>query len=189
MSATPSHDPPSPENRRGFLLQAAAIGGAAVALAAPAAVSSVALLHPVAQRGRGGDFLRLTTLDALPEDGAPRKVPVLAERVDAWNRTPNQPIGAVYLRRVGKDGRQIEALQAICPHVGCVIAYESDAAGGKFFCPCHRASFDLAGRRTDETSPSPRDMDALEAEVRNQNEVWVRFQTFRTGTADKVAEG
>ena len=32
-------------------------------------------------------------------------------------------------------------------------------------------------------------MDTLEVEIRNKNEVWVKFQTFRIGTAKKVAQG
>ena len=77
-------------------------------------------------------------------------------------------------------------MQVICPHAGCSINY--DAAGHKYFCPCHSASFDLAGKRTDSTSPSPRDMDSLEVEIRNKNEVRVKFQTFDVGTAKKVAQ-
>ena len=131
--------------------------------------------------------MRLASLDTVPTDGAPIKVPVIADRTDAWNVFPNAPIGAVYFRRTGKD--QVEALQVVCPHAGCSINFEGSATQGKFFCPCHAASFDLAGRRTDPTSPSPRNMDSLEVEIRNKNEVWVKFQTFGVGTAKKIAQG
>ena len=50
-----------------------------------------------------------------------------------------------------------------------------------FFCPCHRATFDLAGKRLQATSHSPRDLDTLAAEVRNGTEVWVQFQNFKLG--------
>ncbi len=130
--------------------------------------------------------MRLASLDVLPENGTPQKVLVIADRTDAWNRYPREPIGAVFLRRVG---RQVTALQVVCPHAGCSINFEPSAGGGKFFCPCHLASFDLAGNRTDSTSPSPRNMDTLDVEIRNNSEVWVKFQTFSIGTSRKVAQG
>lgn len=154
------------------------------AFAAPVAAGVASFLNPLRQRSFGGQFMRLASLDTVPEDGTPLKVPVIADRADAWSRFPAEPIGAVFLCRV-KDST-VTALQVICPHAGCSINY--DAAGRKYFCPCHAASFDLTGKRTDATSPSPRDMDSLEAEVRNKNQVWVKFQSFGVGTAKKVAQ-
>ena len=131
--------------------------------------------------------MRLASLDAIPEDGTPLKVSVIADRTDAWSRFPRESIGAVFLSRTaGQPGGKVTALQVICPHAGCSINF--DTSGRKYFCPCHAASFDLAGIRTDATSPSPRNMDSLEVEVRDKNEVWVKFQTFGVGTAKKVAQ-
>ena len=156
------------------------------ALLVPAAAGIAAFLNPLRQKSQSGQFMRLASLDMLPDDGTPRKVPVIADRVDAWNTYPAEPIGAVYLRRTGKE---VVALQVICPHAGCSVGFVASADGGKFFCPCHIANFDLAGKRTDAVSPSPRDMDSLDVEIRNENEVWVKFQTFGLGTANKVAQG
>ena len=178
---TPSAD----ENRRGFLRKSAALVCGGIALLIPAAAGVVAFLNPLRQRSAGGQFMRLAMLNVLPEDGTPRKIPVIADRTDAWNRYPAEPIGAVFLRRVG-DG--VAALQVICPHAGCSISLEGSGSDGKFFCPCHAASFNLMGERTDVTSPSPRNMDTLDVEIRD-NEVWVRYQTFCLGTAKKVAQG
>ena len=69
-----------------------------------------------------------------------------------------------------------------------MLNFESLPQGGKFFCPCHAASFDLAGKRTDATSPSPRNMDSLAVEIRNNNEVWVKFENFRMGIAAKIVQ-
>src|SRR5437016_3803605 len=44
-------------------------------------------------------YLKIATLDAVPDDGIPRRFPVIANLKDAWNFTPGQPIGAIYLRR------------------------------------------------------------------------------------------
>ena len=51
----------------------------------------------------------------------------------------------------------------------------------RFACPCHKSSFDLDGHIDDPSSPAPRDMDSLQVEIRNGDEVWVRFQNFYTG--------
>jgi menaquinol-cytochrome c reductase iron-sulfur subunit len=178
--------PADGENRRGFFGRAAAIVCGGAALLVPAAAGVAAFLNPLRQKSPSGEFLRLASLDVLPENGAPQKVAVIADRIDAWSRFPAEPIGAVFLRR---SGGEVTALQVVCPHAGCSINFETSAQGGKFFCPCHRASFDLAGQRTDQTSPSPRDMDSLEVEIRNKNEVWVKFQTFGIGTSTKMAQG
>jgi menaquinol-cytochrome c reductase iron-sulfur subunit len=161
-----------------------AIFAGSMALLTPAGVGILAFLNPLRQKSASGGFMRLANLEAVPEDGTPQKFAVIADRTDAWTFFPNEPIGAVYLRRAGKD--KVEALQVICPHAGCSITVDATASGKKFFCPCHGASFDLAGKRLDATSPSPRDMDSLETEIRNNTEVWVKFQKFSTGIASKV---
>jgi menaquinol-cytochrome c reductase iron-sulfur subunit len=181
--------------RRGFLTKMTALIAGSVALLTPAAVGIVAFLNPLRQKTRAGGYIRVANMDALPEDGSPQKFPVIADRTDAWNFFPNVPVGAVYLRRAGKD--RVEALQVVCPHAGCSIMVEKKVPGTIikekvpgtfFFCPCHAASFDLAGKRLDADSPSPRDMDSLETEIRN-NEVWVKFQNYRTGAANKMVSG
>jgi len=179
--------PGDAKNRRSFLGQTAAIACGAAALATPVVAGAIAFLNPLRQRSQGGQFMRLASLEMMPEDGTPLKVPVIADRTDAWSRFPAEPIGAVFLSRAaGPSNDKTMALQVICPHAGCSINY--DVTGRKYFCPCHAASFDMAGNRTDATSPSPRNMDSLEVEIRNKNEVWVKFQTFGVGTAKKVAQ-
>lgn len=171
------------EPRRGFIAKMIALVAAAAAFVTPAVAGVVAFLNPLRVKSQAGEPLRLGSLEALPEDGTPRKFPVIMDRTDAWNRFPKEPVGAVYLRRVG-DG--IEAIQVVCPHAGCFVQYE--AQDNIFVCPCHNATFDVSGKRLDATSPSPRDLDTLEVEVRNGDEIWVKFQNFRTGIPQKVAE-
>lgn len=185
MQTTPQ-TPSRVEDRRGFIAKLVALVLGAVALLVPAAVGIIAFLNPLRQKSRAGEFVKLTSLAVLPDDGTPRKFAVIADRTDAWNRFPNEPIGAVFLRRVGEN--QVQALQVVCPHAGCSIVYDGSSGGGKFFCPCHAASFGLAGERLDKTSPSPRNMDTLDVEIRNGTEVWVKFRDFQTGTSKKVAQ-
>jgi Rieske Fe-S protein len=119
----------------------------------------------------------VATIDALPSDGTPVQVPVIADLTDAWNCEPNQPVGAVYLRKVGG---KVTCFNAICPHAGCFVAYSTDR--NVFQCPCHTSSFQLDGARN-LPSPSPRDMDALkidEAKLK-EGEVWVQFVNYYPG--------
>lgn len=94
------------------------------------------------------------------------------------------------VRRAGEENGKVkvEALQVVCPHAGCAIAYEPGEKGGRFFCPCHSASFDLEGKRNQAASPSPRDMDSLAVEILDGGKIRVRFQTFSTGTARKAVQ-
>lgn len=177
---------PPPEPRRGFLAKATAVVLGALALIVPTVVGVVTALNPLRLKGQAGAFFRVATLEALPEDGAPRKFPIIADRKDAWTLFPNEPIGSVWLRRVG--AKKVVAMCVICPHAGCFIGY--DTKTNQFLCPCHMAYFDLDGKRIDPaSSPSPRDMDSLdEVEIRKGNEVWVKFQNFRTGISEKIVE-
>ena len=53
----------------------------------------------------------VTSLDSLPPDGLPHQFAILANRIDAWNKFPNAPVGAIYLRRTGPktvDGVHVE---------------------------------------------------------------------------------
>ena len=169
------------DHRRGFLAGAIALILGTAALLVPAVAGIVAFLNPLRQKGQGGQPIPVTTLEMLPEGGPPRKFPVIADRVDAWNRSRNVPIGAVFLRRTGP--RKVEARNARCPHLGCPVQYVESDEGGKFFCPCHAASFSLSGALLDEPSPSPRPLDELTVKIKNRNEVWVEFQNFKTGTS------
>jgi menaquinol-cytochrome c reductase iron-sulfur subunit len=196
--ATPGQHPtrsPCPaemtQDRRGFLGNTVALLLGGIALLVPAAAGLAALLSPLRRKAQAGGLLRLTALEVLPEDGTPRRFPVIADRTDAWNYYSAEPIGAVFLRRTGDPNCPVEALHTVCPHAGCQIEYRDTPEGGKFFCPCHGASFDLAGRRLESPSDSPRDMDTLEVARDGllRGEVWVRYQEFHTGTAEKLAKG
>src|SRR5690348_321650 len=102
-SSPPRQAPPKPpaaptSTRRGFWPRAAAVALGAVSLLVPAASALVVFFDPLSRRSAAGKLIRVATLDAVPDDGVPREFPVVAERVDAWNRS-REPVGAVYLRR------------------------------------------------------------------------------------------
>jgi len=178
----PREKQPSADGRRGFLKRLlAGLIGATLGLVPISAGLSV-LLDPLRRKVVSDLAVRITTLDALPEDGVPRKFPVLATRTDAWNKFTEVPIGAVYLRRL-PDG-SLQAFNVVCPHAGCFVDF--DAERGSFLCPCHNSTFSVEGRIADRSSPSPRGLDSLEVELRNGKEVWVKFQNFQAGRAEKI---
>lgn len=169
------------EPRRSFLtgLSALLVGGAAAL--APIAAGAAALLDPLRRGGRDRGMLRVARLGAVPESGVPRKFAIEADKVDAWTTYQNTPVGAVYLRRTESG---IRALNVVCPHAGCFVGLALD--NSRFACPCHESSFDLDGRIDNPASPAPRGMDELEVEIRNGDEVWVRFQNFLPGRDEKT---
>lgn len=185
--------------RRGFFrkLLAVAVGG--IVTAVPAAAGLMVFFDPV-RRGRkaagaagggaaAGDFLPVAPLEALPADGRPMKFQVIADRVDAWTKYRNVPMGAVYLKRTGETGAggtpRVVAWNVVCPHAGCFVDVVGD--GKQFRCPCHNSGFKEDGSLA-PGSVSPRPMDELEvdAEALKQGTVRVKFQNFVAGTHEKI---
>jgi menaquinol-cytochrome c reductase iron-sulfur subunit len=168
-------------DRRDFFKKSLAliIGGSAAAV--PVVAGLMVTADPLDRKSGAGAAIKVTTLDALPNDGVPRKFPVLADRTDAWNKYLNVVVGAVYLRRTADD--KITALNVLCPHAGCFVDYSPDKKN--YLCPCHVSSFTIDGKIDSPTSPSPRGLDELEVQVRDGG-VWVVFQNFQAGRPDKV---
>ncbi|HWA97344.1 MAG TPA: Rieske 2Fe-2S domain-containing protein [Pirellulales bacterium] len=175
---------PGGEPRRGFVAKFLAVVIGAVATLLPVASGVAVLLDPLRRKSGAGTARRITTLDSLPDDGVPRQFPVLADRQDAWNRFPNEQIGAVYLRRLpGSD--KVEAFNAYCPHAGCFVAFKPER--NQYQCPCHTSAFEVDGQRV-MPCVSPRDLDSLACEVRTDGadrEIYVDFMNFYSGIAEK----
>src|ERR1700689_1198593 len=100
-------------DRREFFKRSLALGLGALAALLPLGAALVALLDPLRRKSSADGPVRVTNLDAVPDDGLPHKFPVLAARTDAWNKFANSPIGAVYLRRLPGGG--VAALNVVCP--------------------------------------------------------------------------
>lgn len=169
------------KERRDFLVGVSAVVAGTLAMLAPIGAAVVSLLDPLRREKPSSEMVLVARTSAIPEDGSPRKFTVTADRTDAWAAYDDSPVGAVYLRR---SGDEVRALNVVCPHAGCFVGVAKD--NSRFSCPCHLSSFDLDGAVDDPTSPSPRDMDTLDVEVRNGDEVWVRFQNFLPGRAEKT---
>ena len=179
--------PSKPDDRRGFLVRMMAVVIGGLVTIFPFAAGLLVFADPWRRAASGARLVKVATLDDVPDDGVPRRFSVSENQVDAWNYYPNQPVGAIYLRRI-KGQAMPEALQATCPHAGCMVDYASSAH--VFKCPCHNSSFQLDGQII-QPSPAPRPMDTLVCKVIDRagvKEVWVEFQNFYTGSADKDCE-
>ncbi|MBQ2040272.1 MAG: Rieske 2Fe-2S domain-containing protein [Thermoguttaceae bacterium] len=180
------------QDRRSFCLSVLGAGMGAAALAVPTYAGARMALFPLQQEGLSGKEYQLTTYDALDE--TPRQFVVLDNVCDAWTTSPNQTIGVVYLcKKTNEDGSPgVAAFQTVCPHAGCRVKVgpTKNPTTGKtevlFYCPCHGDTFYLNGERVQpENSKSARSLDALEARVDKSGKVFVKYQNFQLGTAEK----
>ena len=178
-----------PDDRRRFFEKVGAVIFGGVVAIFPLATGLFVFLDP-ARKGRSastaGRWIRLATLDALPADNVPRRFQVIDQRTDAWSKFES-PLGAVYLTRANGT-EKLTAFTATCPHLGCSVDYQSSA--NKFGCPCHDSLFAADGTKLRDAhgrqSVSPRGMDSLDVEIRNGSEIWVKFEKFRPGKAEKI---
>ena len=88
------------------------------------------------------EWVAVSTLRALPEDGVPQLVPVRVSRFDAWSRMPDDVVGHVFLRRVNKT-TEVRALSAL--YQGGTVEYDTQM--GVFNVPCWNVQCDIDGRR------------------------------------------
>jgi menaquinol-cytochrome c reductase iron-sulfur subunit len=191
--SSPSTDQP----RRSFFARVAAIVAGGIAVIFPFAAGFGVVFDPLRRRqeAAGDDdemagYSRICALDALPADGMPHQFVVTADTTDAWTRTLGQRVGLVFLlRQDAGDKPNVSAFTATCPHLGCAV--EFDAAEDHFECPCHVSGFAKDdGRKL--FGPSLRGLDELKVKLADKNgtqEVWVAFQHFRAGVAERIPVG
>lgn len=179
-------------NRRSFCLSVLGVGMGAAALAVPTYAGARMVLYPLEQEGLSGKEYQLTTYDALDE--TPKQFVVLDDVTDAWTTAPNQTIGVIYLsKKENEDGTPgVAAFQTVCPHAGCRVKVgpiKNPATGETevlFYCPCHGDVFYLNGERIQpENCKSARSLDPLEARVDESGKVFVKYQNFQLGTAER----
>jgi Rieske Fe-S protein len=192
-----SSDSPATTNlpeRRSFFARVAAITVGTIAVIFPFAASFGVLLDPLRRHRRqasgdkswAADFVRVCPLEALAADGTPQRFVVTADVTDAWTRTNGQRIGSVFLSREDAgDTPKVTAFNATCPHLGCAVEFSS--AKDQFECPCHVSGFNKDGEKL--FGPSLRSLDPLEVKLVDKNntkEIWVVFQQFRAGLAERI---
>ncbi len=173
-----------PPTRRSFITGVSAVIAGTIVAVTPVIAGLAFFLDPLLRRrptmqGATEDgFLPVATLAELPDDGTPLRFGLSADKVDAWNLFKNQTIGTVYLRKING---QVIAFNDTCPHLGCKVDYKPSEH--IFFCPCHASAFKLDGERKNEIPP--RGMDTLETRVDDKNRIWVKYENFQRGVAEK----
>jgi len=188
MSESPSSHHPSehgePLVRRAFVVEAAAclIGAITAIVPGVAAVAYVftPLLKKKNKNSADDGFRMVGTAANLKAGGAPQFFQVMGVKKDAWTTYPSTSLGAVYIRKE-EDGT-LTCLNARCTHLGCTVQYQPQHKD--FLCPCHASSFNLEGARSNEIPP--RNLDPLDVEIRNNDEVWVKFQNYRAGREARI---
>jgi Rieske Fe-S protein len=163
------------EPRRSFIKTTFSILSSFITLVVGAPVV-VAFLDPsrrqtVKSAGGSRDYGKLADLPV----GVPQRKEVISARMDAWDRSNPQPIGAIWLVRRSED--RVDAYSVVCPHLGCPVGF--DAAQRVFACPCHDSAFSLAdGSRM--KGPSPRGLDPLPVEI-EVGKIHVTYKRFVQG--------
>lgn len=160
--------------RRSFLGLCTVGLGACAGLGVLGVVGNAVIGTPLRAEGETGSWIDVGPLARFPE-GKALKVPIVAERRDAWNRFAPRSLGGVVVIR---GGETVQVFSAVCPHNGCAV-FVSEAA---LVCPCHDSRFTLEGKQT--TGESPRDLDPLEARVAD-GRVLVLYQRFVVGTEER----
>ncbi|HWL09732.1 MAG TPA: Rieske 2Fe-2S domain-containing protein [Planctomicrobium sp.] len=171
--------------RRSFLVKAAALLVAGVTATVPLFIAFGNVLSPLFRRSKTAAPTEETSYfvgktGGLIPGGPPQILQVIGTKKDAWTTYPGIALGSVLVRL--DDEGQIVCLNARCTHLGCTVGYQSTE--NRLYCPCHAASFSLNGERFNQTPP--RNLDRLDAEIRNGDEIWVRFQNFRSGTEEQI---
>jgi menaquinol-cytochrome c reductase iron-sulfur subunit len=191
-------------NRRSFL--GFAVFGLGAIFTAILGVPVVGyLLDPLRRKGTQSNFKRVDgiRLDALAPN-IPQQGVIQDTRRDGWVLYPNNDVvGRIWVVMVGahptlENAEQINQFNrdanrkkayllvftTICPHLGCSVNFDA----GTFICPCHAATFTVAGVRTGTTNPAARNMDTLEWEIDPDDPklLRVQYQNFQASKPEKL---
>jgi menaquinol-cytochrome c reductase iron-sulfur subunit len=165
--------------RRSFLGALLGLGTAVVG-----AVLSVPLLRMVLY-----PLLRTTTPESWSDVGSaaelgsastPARKTILVEQRDGWRKVVSEK--PVYV--IKDPNGQLAVLSAVCPHLGCLVAWQADR--DEFICPCHQGHFGADGKLL--SGPPPRGMDRLDSKIQD-GVLQVHYQYFRQLVPDKEVIG
>lgn len=107
--------------------------------------------------GRGSVAAALTAAAAQTVRFLSFKPPASESSIVPLGQPDSYPFGAlVYIAEarvyVGHDGDGLYALDAVCPHLGCLVQPHED---GGFMCPCHDSLFDDQGHALSGPATQP----------------------------------
>jgi cytochrome b6-f complex iron-sulfur subunit len=130
--------------RRDFLANAV-LGVAAALGVGMLGERFLAFLYPVVPAAQVIEF-DVAAREAIPKGGG---------------TIASTPFGHVALL---DKGGEIRAFSAVCTHLGCIVKYDP-GPGRAWFCPCHKGTYDDAGKVV--SGPPPRPLDSLPTAVRD----------------------
>lgn len=110
----------------------------------PLGIGVAVALNPLGRHPPDEDeWVAVASLRDLPMSSAPRRVPVLVTRRDAWTTLPDRLVGEVFLRRTGEhEVAVLRTTYRLCTSV------EFNPATQEFEVPCWSGiHFDMTGRR------------------------------------------
>jgi len=138
------------------------------------------VLYPVYARTKSSEWSDVGDLSEFEKADAPiSKIVTLTQR-DGWREVVSKE--SVYVHRTSTG--QLRVLSAICPHLGCSVAWQESK--GKFVCPCHGGQFAPDGRHI--SGPPPRSLDCLKTQIAN-GKLQVKFEYFRSNVPDPQSIG
>ena len=132
-------------HRRRFLSRAFAVIQTAIG-ATVAFVMGGAIVGPAVGAKRTNWWPAATMSDLI--DGEPTPVTIRRAHTDGYRQSVNREV--VFLIR---SNGNVTALSSTCTHLGCRVAWDSDAALLK--CPCHGGTFDRDGAVKSGPPPAP----------------------------------
>jgi len=134
------------------------------------------VFYPVYAKSTSGSWSDVGEIDEFDQADGPVSKTIAFAQHDGWREVVSTQ--SVYVNRM-PDG-QLQVLSAICPHLGCSVAWQ--AAQGKFVCPCHGGQFEPDGKHI--SGPPPRSLDNLKAQVKD-GKLQVQFEFFRSNVPGK----
>lgn len=137
-------------------------------------IGSLFAIFPAFKSGlkRKNGWHALATLDQIPEGQTRFVVTVTQEQ--GWSDS-----GIKQAVWVVRQGNNIEAFSAVCPHAGCTINHEADG----FICLCHISKWRNDGQRV--AGPTPRDMDKFNHRI-TDGKLEIYYEDFKQGVDAKT---
>ena len=127
------------------------------------------IFYPLTARSKNSGWTDAGSISEVVDSKKPVRRTLNLTQRDGWQETASEPVIYVIQTAVG-----VKALSAICPHLGCTVAWNDEK--DKFVCPCHGGVFAADGAHC--SGPPPRSLDALESKVVD-GKLMVRYEQFR----------
>lgn len=134
------------------------------------------IFYPVYAKAAGREWSDVGEVAEFSEAKCPVTKVISFTQRDGWREIVSTL--PVYVNRLPNG--ELQALSAICPHMGCSVAWQ--ASQNKFVCPCHGGQFAADGKHL--VGPPPRGLDNLNTRMKD-GKLQVRFEYFRPNVPDQ----